>query len=408
MKTLQILMLSVLVAVFFGCSGGSSNNGNGGNSTPPETKQVTVMDNLITGLSLKVGDVTSVTDSNGQFTYTDAETASFYVGGIKLGEISEIPSDNRIFIQDLVGVDRTDINDPLVVKIARFLQSLDSDKNTDEIEILSADNAKFNDVTTDIDNTNLSVLTSKGFTIVSEADAKRHLENALKQFDIIFDNDAPTFTSNITDGDSDIEVNTTIVLTFSEDIPKKYILGGGYITLKDSSNDDVAFDVTLDKNVSTIKPKSNLANLVQYTLTLKSTIADFAGNELAGGGNVDKVITFTTKATPNNAPTWTQASYDTGLTIDDSSDASQTIMDLTSVSSDSDGDTISYSIENISSPNDPTAWSNSLYIENGALKVQNLLTNDPNFEGNVIVTIKASDNSLSNDTNVSFTYSDVN
>jgi hypothetical protein len=408
MKTLtKIVMLFVLVAVFNGCSGGSSSgNDSSGSTTPPETKSAVIMDNLVIGLTTIVNGETSKTDSNGQLSYKDGETISFYIGKMKLGEISEVPSDGRIFIQDLVGVQRTNTSDARVVKIAQFLQSLDSNPLTDEIEISSTDNDKFNDITTDVANTSLSVLTSKGFTIVSEADAIRHLQNSLKQFGIIFDNDTPSFTSNVEDGDSDIEVNTSIVITFSEDMPKKYILSGDYITFEDTSN-AIAFSVSLDNNVATITPNSNLANATEYTLTLKSSIADYAGNELLNGGNVDKVITFTTQAS-NQAPTWTQASYDTGLTIEDTTDASQTIMDLTTASSDADGDTISYSIENISAPDDQTIWNNSLYVDNGVLKVQNLLTNDPNFEGTVTVTVKASDNSLSNDTNVSFTFSNVN
>jgi hypothetical protein len=397
-----VFVLAVCVMISLsGCGGG------GGSSTSSSTKSVTVVDNLITGLSVKVGDKTLTTDSNGQFSYTENETASFYIGGIKLGEISEIPSDNRIFIQDLVGVDRTNINDPLVVKIARFLQSLDSDENTDEIEILSADNAKFNDITTDIDNTNLSVLTSKGFSIVSEDDAKRHLENALKQFGIIHDDVAPDFTSNVADGDTNVEVNKTITLTFTEDIPKKYILSGDYITLQDSSNADVAFYVTLDKNVSTIKPKADLANLEQYTLTLKSSIADYAGNELAGGANIDKVINFTTTA--NQAPTWTQASYNTGLTIDDSSNAEQTIQDLTAISSDTEGDTITYSVVSVDSPHplDDSVFENSLFIDSGILKIQNLQTNNPATSGTTTIVVRATATGGYNDTNVSFEFNDV-
>jgi hypothetical protein len=387
-----------------GCGGG------GGSSTSSSTKSVTVVDNLITGLSVKVGDKTLTTDSNGQFSYTENETASFYIGGIKLGEISEIPSDNRIFIQDLVGVDRTNINDPLVVKIARFLQSLDSDKNTDEIEILSADNAKFNDITTDIDNTNLSVLTSKGFSIVSEDDAKRHLENALKQFGIIHDDVAPDFTSNVADGDTNVEVNKTITLTFTEDIPKKYILSGDYITLQDSSNADVAFDVTLDKNVSTIKPKADLANLEQYTLTLKSSIADFAGNELAGGVNIDKVISFTTTA--NQAPTWTQTEY-SGNAIYDADNLEYEVLDLNGKVSDPEGDSLTFSttIEVVSVPNelDRSRWeSANFYIKNdNILYVDNLQSTDPRISGDVVLKISVSDGTTSSTTNVRFVFTNI-
>ena len=112
----------------------------------------------------------------------------------------------------------------------------------------------------------------------------------------------------------------------------------------------------------------------------------------------------------NNAPVWTASSYATGLTVDDTSDNAITIKDLTAVSSDADGDTITYSIVSISQPEplDQTIWNNSVVIQSGVLKVQNLLTQDPNTSGTVTVTVRASDGSSSNDTTVSFTFNNVN
>jgi hypothetical protein len=112
----------------------------------------------------------------------------------------------------------------------------------------------------------------------------------------------------------------------------------------------------------------------------------------------------------NHAPVWTASSYDTGLTVDDSSDNAITIKDLTAVSSDADGDAISYSVVSISVPagENPVVWNNSVVINNGILQVQNLTTNDPNTSGTVIVTVRASDGSSSSDTTVTFTFNNVN
>ncbi len=111
----------------------------------------------------------------------------------------------------------------------------------------------------------------------------------------------------------------------------------------------------------------------------------------------------------NVAPTWTSSSYATGLNITDAADTAQTIKDLTAVSSDADGDTISYSVVSVSVPSsfDQTAWTNSVYIENGILKVHNLMTNNPNWSGTVTVTIIATATGGSNNTTVSFTFTDV-
>ena len=106
----------------------------------------------------------------------------------------------------------------------------------------------------------------------------------------------------------------------------------------------------------------------------------------------------------NNAPVWTASSYDTGLEIIDDNDNPKTIKDLTAVSSDADA--ITYSIVSVSVPDsaDQSAWNNATYIENGVLKVKNLVTLDPNYDGTVTVTISASATGGSNNTTVSFVF----
>jgi len=117
-------------------------------------------------------------------------------------------------------------------------------------------------------------------------------------------------------------------------------------------------------------------------------------------------------ATPavNHAPVWTASSYDTGITVDDSSDNAITIKDLTAVSSDADGDNLTYTIVSItpSISGDETAWNNSVYIDNGILKVHNLLTNNPNIDVTVSVVVKVSDGTSSSDTTVNFDFLNFN
>ena len=112
----------------------------------------------------------------------------------------------------------------------------------------------------------------------------------------------------------------------------------------------------------------------------------------------------------NHAPQWTQSTYDTGLTIIDDSDAPKTIMDLTSASSDADGDNLTYTIVSVTPSNngDQTAWDNSVYIENGVLKVHNLLTNNPNINGTISVVVRVSDGTSSSNTTVNFEFINLN
>jgi len=111
--------------------------------------------------------------------------------------------------------------------------------------------------------------------------------------------------------------------------------------------------------------------------------------------------------TPNTPPKWTASSYDTGKTIEDSTDSTQTIMDLKPVSSDADGDAITYSIVSVNVPGQQTEWNNSISISSGILVVQNLKTNDPETNGNVSVVVKASAKGGSANTTISFTFRNV-
>lgn len=111
----------------------------------------------------------------------------------------------------------------------------------------------------------------------------------------------------------------------------------------------------------------------------------------------------------NYAPTWTASSYATGITITDADDTVKTIQDLTTISSDADGDAITYSIVSISVPNafDQTAWDNSVYLDNGVLKVRNLQTNDPDITGTITAIVRATSTGGSNDTGISWGFTNV-
>jgi len=118
----------------------------------------------------------------------------------------------------------------------------------------------------------------------------------------------------------------------------------------------------------------------------------------------------TPPSTPTNAaPTWTANSYNTGLTITDANDDVKIIKDLTAISSDAEGDAITYSIVSISVPDtdDQARWNNSVYIDNGTLKIHNLTTNNPTHDGTVTIIVKATATGGSNNATIDFTFTDV-
>ncbi len=172
----------------------------------------------------------------------------------------------------------------------------------------------------------------------------------------------------------------------------------------------VAFDDLFD--ISTYRAPTNIKSHLSELHRFESIT--FATNmDIQSSAGVQKTqAAIDRDAVPdvpaNTAPTWTASSYDTGITVDDANDDPKTIKDLTAVSSDAEGDSISYSIVSISVPGQPVEWQNSIYIENGVLKVHNLLTNDPETVGDVIVTVRATADGGSNDATVQFHFNDVN
>jgi hypothetical protein len=177
-------------------------------------------------------------------------------------------------------------------------------------------------------------------------------------------------------------------------------------TYKATAGIAIAFDNLFD--VSTYRAPTNIKSHLSELNRFENIVLNKNMNLQTTRG-VEKTAAAIARDA-NHAPVWTASSYNTGLTIDDADDGVRTILDLTTVSSDEDGDTITYSIVSVSVPDvsDQTAWNNSLSIDsNGVLIASNLQTNDPNTGGDVTVTVRASDGSASNDITVTFTYNDV-
>jgi len=151
----------------------------GGDSSGGGVKSGTFSDSEVEGLSYSTPSQKGYTDANGTFKYNDGEEVTFKIGGITLGK-SKAQSDMTPVT--LVG---TNYNDPKVVKILQFLQSIDSDNNASNgITISDAFRADAEresiDFTTDVD---LKVLYT-GLKVkkehqVSKDDALSHFKKTL-------------------------------------------------------------------------------------------------------------------------------------------------------------------------------------------------------------------------------------
>jgi len=277
MKSIGIFLFLLLLLV--GC-GKNDNNQFG-----------TLVDDVVSGVKYVNAENSGFTDKNGNFPY-ESGLVEFYLGNIKIGEIDSLPSDKKIFIQDLVGVDRLNTDDVKVIKIAGLLQSLDSDKNSDEIEILEED---FNKFTGDIINIDdildiETLLNEQGFQKVSDEDVKRHLDNVLKTYGIkTEDTIEESETLNISNIEINIDTNSELIIKFNNDI-KKTSFDDDIITLKDENDEEVKFDIVHNFDKLTITTKEKIATFDGYTLNIEvSKLLSYGINE---NNNNDTSITF--------------------------------------------------------------------------------------------------------------------
>ena len=108
------------------CGSGDSTDGTI-NPIVPTSITGQLVDSYVQNADYVCGDGTlGLTDMDGRFTCPSLPV-TFQLGALKLGKISTMPTDAQIFPQDLLGVDRADVNNSSVVAMARFLQSCDDD-----------------------------------------------------------------------------------------------------------------------------------------------------------------------------------------------------------------------------------------------------------------------------------------
>ena len=199
---LKTVALSLPLVLMLGaCSGGG---GGRDSSTPasPQDKIAYFIDSPVAGLAYKSQSKEGITQSDGAFEYASSDTnVTFKAGEITLGTINvaKINTDSKLFIQDLLGVERDNITNPSVLKIASFLQSLDSGSNANGITLNSNDLTNLTEVK-NIEDINVSrQLAFTGKTLKAQDEVKEHLGDTIRKNGIALYNYTPQSTdSNIT------------------------------------------------------------------------------------------------------------------------------------------------------------------------------------------------------------------
>ncbi|QKJ22723.1 Ig-like domain-containing protein [Poseidonibacter lekithochrous] len=290
---ISIISASIILA---GCGGGGGSDSTTSNSNSL-SKSAQLIDAPIIGAKYVNEDgSTGKTVQDGTFNYTGGKV-SFYIGQIKIGEINSLKDDNRVFLQDILNLQRDEKSDSKLLTSAQFLQSLDTDPSTDSIEIGSNFEKFDNDTYKNSDLKDLDVLTAlknNNIEIKELDDVKEHLDNSIKAYiKNNEDTNAPIIKSVSPQNDaSEVLTNEDIIVEFSENISKESLLKSN-VVLKDPLGNVVQTTKLVNKNQLVVKPSSTLNLNTKYTLELDKNIQDFAGNSLVS----KKVVNFSTMST---------------------------------------------------------------------------------------------------------------
>ena len=307
MKKLLITCLLGLV-LFGGCS-----SSDGGSSTPPATNSAPVAS--VSSLSIAVDEGnTGTLDVASSFSDSDGDTLTYT---LVMSDGSALPS----------GYSITGSVISIVVASDSIVDGANVEHNLSITASDSEANATISIISTLQDIANDSLMTYST-SIPSSVDSNG------------------TLVGSVTLVDSDGLSSTNINFDFQDLGNANVVVYTGQAV---DSNDDGVYDFSVDVNAEGV-------GVGVYRFV--SVVSPVVGGEVAQG---DVTVAFDFNVS-NVAPTWTASSYVTGLTIDDADDGDRVILDLTGVSSDVEGDVISYSVVSISvpAPADQTKWDNSI------------------------------------------------
>ncbi|SFV59986.1 hypothetical protein MNB_SV-6-1603 [hydrothermal vent metagenome] len=152
------------------------------------TTNSTVIDGTIVGLEYVTSSgLTGFTEADGSFDYVEGDIVTFKLGSMVIGSLDmDDIGDNKVFLQDIAGTSRTDMNDEYVENLAVLLQSVDSDSG-DNILITEETRDAFGDVDLDLESATedelKATLEDRGVEAISESDAMEHVGEMLEKYD---------------------------------------------------------------------------------------------------------------------------------------------------------------------------------------------------------------------------------
>lgn len=174
MKLNTLALLPLTLALTACLSGGG---GGGGGDSAAAGKTGRLIDSAVAGVSYSTAQFSGTTNADGEYLYQDGETVTFRIGDIVFPAVT---AKGVLTPLDLAG--STDINDPVVINIARLLQTLDEDGNPDNgILIPELNTTAALDFNLPVADFAAAVQVALGITLISQADALAHLQNELDE-----------------------------------------------------------------------------------------------------------------------------------------------------------------------------------------------------------------------------------
>jgi len=148
-KPLQIISLSIITAaLMLGCS---SDDGDASSAQTQPAGSIVgyLVDSPIEGLHYTCGTHSGTTGSGGQFA-CEVFPVVFKIGNYTVGTLSQMPTDDNVYPQDLLGLDRNNTTNVDLVDLVQFLQALDDDGDiTTAIVITPERHAEFENIRND-------------------------------------------------------------------------------------------------------------------------------------------------------------------------------------------------------------------------------------------------------------------
>jgi len=180
------LIVSLLVACGGGGDGDSPGGGPSGTPSPqPDILSGVFLDSLVSGVNYTTETQSGMTNSDGEYNYTDGEEVTFSIGDIVLGTSLVGPVVTPLMLVD----GAMDANDPRVTNIVRLLMTLDSDGNPDNgIEISAAAHTAAAGLSVDFASTTFDAdvqalvddVKGTGTQLVDAGGAQNHFNTSLK------------------------------------------------------------------------------------------------------------------------------------------------------------------------------------------------------------------------------------